>query len=186
MKNLSISSFKDRMLSSYKIEVEKTKNSILKNLFTNVSSEMDEEMKSFVNASVSFNPTDDLNVKILNLFISCQGKYILINFDNKNIIIKNEDDFIDFIQKMNISISFNEGYEHQSKESYISRINLNDEPSKYYFTVYISKLTSNKNQNALILNININSLFQKILIITYYEFQSEIKKLVQKKLPTVG
>lgn len=186
MNSSYISSFKERILSAYKVEVEKTKNIILKTFFTEISHERDEEMKSFVHASIGLQPSDELSVKILNLFISFQDKYLLINFDEKNIVIKTEEEFIAFMQRTCVTVKINDGYKNEKYVSYSSRMHLDSDESRYFFSNTISHLTSNKNQNALTLNTNINSLFQKMLLIVYKEFQTEIKKKYQTKLPSVG
>lgn len=177
-------SFKDRFTNSCAIDIEQTKNSIIRYLIAENNESINKEMLDFITQSLSLNANEEINIKILNLFLSVKGKYILINYENKNIVIQNEKEFIDFIQRLDISIFRKEN--SNNKILYTSTLNLDSEESNYCYSCSISKLSGNELQDTLILSTHINSLLHKILLIAYQELKLEIKKNLEKNLPTIG
>lgn len=177
-------SFKDRFMNSCAIDIEQTKNSIIGYLIDSPNESINKKMLEFINQSLGLSASDEINIKILNLFLSVKGKYILINFENKNIVIQNEKEFIDFIQRLDISIFRKEN--SNNKIVYTSTLNLDSEESNYCYSCSVSKLSGNELQDTLILSTHINSLLQKILLIAYQELKLEIKKNLEKNLPTIG
>lgn len=176
--------FRSRFMNSCAIDIEQTTNSITKYLIAGSNESINKEMLNFINQSLSLTAAEEINIKILNLFLSVKDKYILINFENKNFVVQNEKEFIDFIQKLNISILRKEN--SNNKIVYASTLNLDSEESHYCYCSSISYLSGNELQDTLILSIHLNSLFQKILLSAYKELKLEIKKNLEKKLPTVG
>lgn len=167
--------FKSRINKLYELEYQKTSHMVFDTLDVNNKISF-EEIYEFIKESLHIKILNS-NLNIFDILFSHSYSYVICNTYNKNHILKDEFEFINFVEKIYLTLTLKEDpLVNNTHISYMVKMVVDDKPQNFHFSVYVKKLNDNKHLNNLTLTMHLNVLLQKLIIIYYTELKKDILK----------
>lgn len=160
--------FTSDLRSKINLEIDKTIQEIMIRLKLEKKyyGELNEGIQNFCEVGITNNPSIRLNTLLLTKI----ANYVLVNYQNKNFVIKDEVALINFME--NLSVIIREPKQEKKGQAHIQIAGIENK-CVYNFQFNIPKNTVSLIDYNLVMETSINNIIQKIFMLSYFELQSK-------------
>lgn len=162
--------FTKKLNKKVNVEIaEAAKNFILFSKYKDDENKLYIRIKSEIEDLLSFSIGNNRSIKINNFIISKFNDYMIVSYQGTSQIVKNENDFINVLNKLNMNSTIEE-VQNKLKISFTVKSDLSDVKPKYNYNITLSEINiKNKIKVDIALEPLINDLLKKIMLMSYFE-----------------